>query len=440
MPRPTRGYVLALAGLGALAFTARLVYGLAAPDPAGFGDDAWYHVVANNLASGRGFSNPLYSLSPDGKQILGTGGEPVPTAFHLPLFPAVLALGSELGADSYRAHQAMGWAFGAGTVMTIGLIGRRLGGPRTGLIAAAIAALYLPLIINDSLGMSESLYGLLIALVILAALRLLELPLARRAVALGIALGLAALTRQEALLLVLLLLPVVLRAGGPRWRNAGLLAATVALLTAPWAIRNTVEFDQPVLLTTGEGSVIGCANGHESYYGHIVGGCDHDPRSTRAGRSGILNEADKSDVWRRDGLRYAADHVTRVPLVMAARIGRTWALYPLSPRAKANFGAYLFRHIYALEYVALASYAVVLGLAATALPLLRRRSGFPLWLLVAPIVLVTLVSAFGYGDSRFRQAAEVPLVLLAAVAVDRLWTRWRTRSAEPPQSEAAVGR
>jgi hypothetical protein len=49
-----------------------------------------------------------------------------------------------------------------------------------------------------------------------------------------------------------------------------------------------------------------------------------------------------------------------------------------------------------------------------------RRRGVALAPLLAPLVLVTLVSALFFGDVRFREAADVSLVLLAAAAVSRL--------------------
>ena len=61
--------------------------------------------------------------------------------------------------------------FGAGVVLLIGLIGRTVAGDRAGLIAAAIAALYPNLWINDGLVMSETLATLAVALAILLAYR-----------------------------------------------------------------------------------------------------------------------------------------------------------------------------------------------------------------------------------------------------------------------------
>src|SRR5207244_8269490 len=100
----------------------------------------------------------------------------------------------------------------------VGLIARRLGGPRAGLIAAGIAAVYPVLVAADGAMMSETLYGLLIAAALLTALRLLDRqPGPPLAAALGALIGLATLTRAEALLLLpLLAWPVAARAQARR--------------------------------------------------------------------------------------------------------------------------------------------------------------------------------------------------------------------------------
>jgi 4-amino-4-deoxy-L-arabinose transferase-like glycosyltransferase len=415
-----------LAGVALLGLAVRAGYGLAAHVPSGIGDDLWYHGMANGLVHGHGFTDPFVSLGPDGALQLGSSGHRIPTAFHLPLFPAVLAVGSALGATSYEAHQAIGWALGAGTVAVVGLIGRRIGGERAGLIAAVAAAVYLPLAINDSLLMSESLYGLLIAVVLLAALRFREAPGDRRAAVLGAAIGLAAVTRSEALLLVLLLAPVVWAAGGRRLRSMGLVCAGVAILVLPWCVRNSLVFDRPVGLTTGVGSIVAGANLDSTYHGRLLGAWDPlGTYGTAAGRTLVRNEAVQSSRWRRDAGRYVGDHLGRLPVVVAARVGRTWSLYPLAPAEKARFASNYYKHLNSIEYVALALFVLVVGLAVVGGRTMRRARG-PLWLFLAPMVLVTVASAVGYGDVRFRQAADVALVVLAGLGMHALAARKKT--------------
>jgi 4-amino-4-deoxy-L-arabinose transferase-like glycosyltransferase len=415
---------LALAACAVFGLALRIAYGLIADVPNGFGDDVWYHEVANGLAGGRGFSDPFNTIDADGQRAFGNDGEPIATAFHLPLFPALLALFSVVGIDSYTAHQVIGCALGAATVGVCGLVARRLAGEAAGIAAAALAAVFLPLVIRDSLLMSESLYGLLIALVLLATLRLRDEPAWRNALALGTLVGLAALTRSEALLFVLLLaLPAVWRRPCAA-RNLAIVCAAVAVLCAPWAIRNTLEFDQPTLLTTGDGSVFAGANLRSTYYGGFLGAWDFNGLyRSEAGRSVSLNEAVQSDRWRSEGLDYARDHTGRVPAVVAVRVLRTFELYPLDPFDRAEFAETYYNHVKPLEYALLPLLLVAAGLALFA-ALALRRGGVAVWPFAAPILLVVLVSALGYGDTRFRHAADVALVILAGIGLVLARERW----------------
>jgi hypothetical protein len=412
-----RRFWLALAGIALFGLALRVAYSAAVDLPVGLGDDLWYHETANRLAGGHGFSVPFYSQV-DGRLAYGYGGADAPTAFHLPLFSAVLAVFSKLGLTSYNAHQVIGCALGAGTVIVIGLVGRRLGGPRLGLVAASIAAVYLPLVVNDSILMSESLFGLLIAVTLLAAVRLWADPTGRRAFALGLAIGLSALTRSEALLLVVLFVPLLWRAGGRRVANLALVAVGALVLTVPWMVRNTATFDEPVLLTTGDGSVVAGANLPSTYYGDLLGNWDFVGLSkTPRGGKVILNEAVRSRRWRQDGFDYISDHKGRVPAVVAARIGRTFSFYPVNPAAQVRFQVEWQNHIRWVQWGSIAMYLLVL-VAAVAGALRLRAQGRPLTPFVAVIVLVVFTSAVGYGAVRFRQAADVALVVLAAAGVE----------------------
>jgi 4-amino-4-deoxy-L-arabinose transferase-like glycosyltransferase len=419
-----RRFKLALAACALIALALRIAYGLIANVPNGFGDDVWYHQVANGLIHGRGFSDPFSSIDASGARAFGNTGHPIATAFHLPLFPALLALFSAVGLDSYTAHQVVGCALGAGTVVVCGLVGRRLLNEHAGIAAAAIAAVFLPLVIRDSLLMSESLYGLLIALALLATRRLRDEPTARRAALLGVVIGLAALTRSEALLFVLLLaLPALVRKPGTV-KNFAIVCATVLVLTAPWAIRNSLEFDQPTLLTTGDGSVFAGANLPSTYYGGLLGAWDFDGLyQTPAGRHPSRNEAVQSDRWRTEGLDYMGDHVGRLPVVASVRVLRTFELYPFDPRKRASFAASYYNHVKASEYAVLPLLLIVAALALFGALRLRRR-GVAVWPFAAPIALVVLVSLTGYGDTRFRQAADVALVILAGAGATLLAERW----------------
>ena len=232
-----RSFRARLAGIVALGVALRLVYVLAiAPSTAIFTDGFFFHFVGKALADGHGYVNPAD---------LFFKGHSVPTAGHPPLYTFVIAAATKLGVTGDEAQRSLGCLFGAATIVLVGLLGRRVGGDRVGLVAAALAAVYPLLIAADGALMSETLYGPLIALALLAAYRLRDEPGARRAVVLGLVIGLATLTRPEALLLLpLLALP------GWRWRWFAVACVAAAVVVLPWTARNWSAFDRPVLVST----------------------------------------------------------------------------------------------------------------------------------------------------------------------------------------------
>jgi dolichyl-phosphate-mannose-protein mannosyltransferase len=423
----TRRFAVALAAIALVGLGLRLLYAHLGSYGRGFSDDRWYHAMANALADGHGLTVPVDMLN--GKGVLfDYSGPTVPTAFHPPLFPGLLAIASKLGFDGYGEHRALACAFGAGTVAVIGLIGRRIGGDRLGLAAAGLAAVYAPLIANDSVLMSESLFGLTIALSILAALRFVEMPSAQRAALFGAAIGLAALTRAEALLLLVLLVPfAVRRAGGRALRQALVVAGATAVVIAPWCVRNSLQFDRPVSVTVGDGAVLAGANYEKTYYGDLIGAWDIRGLGMRPPPGPErFNEARGAARLRDKGLRYARQHLSRVPGVMAARVLRTWSIYPFDPAAKVRYVSVSEARRRSVEWLSLFVGWAVMALALAGMIGLRRRGA---WLapLLATIAMVTIVSAVFYGGVRFREAADVSLVVLGGAGLLELAPRVRPR-------------
>jgi hypothetical protein len=114
---------------------------------------------------------------------------------------------------------------------------------------------------------------------------------------------------------------------------------------------------------------------------------------------------------RRAGLDYAGDHVGRVPLVVLARLGRTFEL--LQPVRQAQHAEGRAR---GLEVAGAVFWFVLLPPGIYGLVLLRRRR-VALMPLVAPFVLALAATVIGYGVPRFRHPADVALAVLAAVAI-----------------------
>jgi 4-amino-4-deoxy-L-arabinose transferase-like glycosyltransferase len=336
----------------------------------------------------------------------------VATAEHPPLYSVVLAGPALLGLDSADAFRLAGAAFGAGTIALVGLLGRRLAGERAGLIAAAVAALYPTLIAADGALMSETLYGLLTAASLLAAYRLVDTPSIGRGVVLGALVALTALTRGEALLLLPLLLVPVLRS--PAGRRASLVALVAFLVVlTPWTARNWIVFNRPVAIATNSGTAVAGANCAVTYAsGDYLGGWYPPCIKEHPGK----NEAEHHAEALRDGVRYAGDHLGRLPVVLAARLGRVASVYkPFAiPEGRSV----------RVQKVGVVAYFLLVPFAVAGFVLLRRR-GEVTWILAAPFIIVAVTALTTYGNLRFREPAEIALAVLAAVSLDELLRRRR---------------
>ena len=396
------------AALALAAVCVRALYILtAAPRKLPFTDALFYHLQANQISHGMWFREPIGIVFLE---------KSVPSAAHPPLYPLVLAAASSLGARSVRGHELVGCVIGAGTVVGVTLLTRNLAGKRAGLIAGFLAAIYPPLWLNDGGVMSEGLYALVIVLVLLASYRFVQRPGAVNAAIVGLTVGVAALVRAEAILLVVVLLvPLVVRFA--QARRPALLAvafATCALVLAPWVTRNMVVFSRPVTLSTGDSTVAG-ANCPQTYGGSTIGlwllNCYDSPPPG--------DESVASAFWRHQGVSYAKRHVDRMPLVATVRVARIWGAF--RPIQTVSFSADDGRARWT-NYVSVISYWLIAPLGLAGLVVLYRRKT-PVLPLLAQLLLVTVTAVLVWGAVRFRVPAEIVLVVGAGVTLDWLLQR-----------------
>lgn len=421
----TRAFLRRLTPVLVVALGLRLVYSLLIVKTRPLlGDGLEFHTLAHSIADAQRYAQASF-LTPDDIR---------PTADKPPLYPLVLSVFTLIGGHGWIPHHVAGALIGTGTVAVIALLGRRVAGPTAGLIAGGLAAVYPMLIAADGSYRSESLYALLIASTLLAAYALRDSPTARRAALCGVLVGLATLTRGEALLLLgLVVFPAALLAV-PRRRALALTAVAgavaVAVLT-PWLVRCWVQFDRPVYVSTNSGGLLAGANCEKTYHGEWLGqwrfDCLAPPKTT--------NEAEASAALAADGIEYAREHAGRLPVVLTVRLLRSWELY--RPRQQWTIEHFFEGRDLRVQQLGVAMYFLLVALALAGARRLRARAE-PLRVLAAPFVLVVIVSLTAYGFTRFRIAAEPALVVLAAVTLAALWER-RAGSRAAPRAPAPAG-
>src|SRR4029079_5756010 len=196
--------------------------------PARIADETHYLRLADNIAAGNGFA-------------WGPGN---PTSIRPPVYPAMLAgIWRIAGVGNLQAIRFVQIVLALVTTGLVYYLGARLYSPTVGRLAAALFWLYPSFIFVNFLILTETLFTFLLIGFIVLSLILLESASVAVALACGVSLGLAALTRSVLWPLPLVFCPIVaLLTLAPLARRG--LVTVVALagymaVVAPWAVRNT---------------------------------------------------------------------------------------------------------------------------------------------------------------------------------------------------------
>ncbi len=359
-------------------------------------------VIANNLLAGKGF------LLDDH---LGTSYR----AFMLPAYPLLCAFVYSFTRHSQLTLVVLQCLLSAVSCLQVRAIGERVfPKSRVGAGAAWLTAFHPGLIFFaiQLHPLTLDLFSYLWAL--WACLALFQRPATGVALHLGIAAGLALLSRGTILFFLLFAAALFLwKAGRERWpgkaaRLAALAAAVAALAVLPWLIRNAVLFHRFPLFITSANQSLWAGNNPLSV------GTLH----TRDGRALVqqfpprleaalarADELGQSDLFRKEAL----DFIRQDPGAAARLYLRKWVnFWWFSPTA----GRY-YPRAYALLYGIF--YAAALGLALLGLWLARRQlSSPPLLLLVLFPLFIAFFQCLYYVEGRHRWTVEPLLLLLAA--------------------------
>jgi 4-amino-4-deoxy-L-arabinose transferase-like glycosyltransferase len=407
-----------LAAWTALGFGIRLAAVLGRPDRVAGGDSYYYHHAANLLVAGKGFINPFLYY--------GAQHQSVPTASFPPGFVFVLAVASAVGLKSFLAHRIWCAVIGSAAVVVCGLVGRDMAGRRVGLIAAFLVAVYPNLWMSDELGLSETLTPLVVALVLLAAYRFWKRPGWRTVIWLGVSIGVAALARDElGLLAVLILLPLALAAKSLSWgRRAAVLGVgglSAVLVVAPWVGYNLSRFQDPVFISSGLGVTLASANCSTTYNGPFEGYWSY-PCALAAPIRHDVDESVQGAEAQKYALQFVRTHTSRIVPVQLARFGRTFGLF--HPLQQIHLDSMIETRPYRWALVGLGMYYGMIPLAVGGIVILRRRR-VPILPLLAVGLDVVFSTAISFGNTRYRTAFEVPLILASAVTIAWIWRHGR---------------
>ncbi|MGH9031299.1 MAG: glycosyltransferase family 39 protein [Acidimicrobiia bacterium] len=389
-----------------------------------YGDAFFYHEGAKLLVDGRGFISPLE---------LAQTGRVVEAADHPPLYILWLAIPTSVGLDTELAHVLWSAVAGTATVALTGLLGREVAGPRVGVVAAALAAVYPNIWSHDGALMAETLALTATTGTLLLAYRYVHAPSLPRLVWVAAGASIAALARSElVLLLVLLVVPLALltRTVELRDRFRWLVGAGVAaaLVLAPWVVFNISRFDRPIYLSSQFETTLAVSNCDDTYYGEGIGYWSlvcAVPTALQAREDG-LDQSGEADRLREVALDYISSHKQRLPVVIAARWARITGVYNPSHTIKIEQVPEGRERWVAVT--GLVSLWAVLVLSVAGAVVLRRRRIAVYPLLAAPAAVLIAVT-ITFATHRYRASAESALVVLAAVAIDAGWRRVRARRA-----------
>jgi len=389
----------------------------------------------------------------------GAGGSRGPTAYFPPGYPYALALADRLDGHTSGHRAALpgerveNAVFGTVTVALIGLVAFEMCGAGPALAALVLAAVDPVLIELSGVLVAENLLVVLELAAVWAGLRARGSPRPWRWIGLaGVCTGLATLTHENAVLMVLPLAVAAVvavarggagqvtyaerssdaRPGSAVARRAvgavALLLACTAAAIAPWTVRNALQLHRFVPVATEAGITLRGTYNPTSAADHSIPykwrlfwfiAADQGIRR----RAGTMSEDTLSGVLEHRALRYIDHHPTAPLTAGADNLARMFELegsvaWRASARAvdlpidDARIGVIAF---WALCLLALA------GLFTRA----ARRA--PRWPWAVPVLFALSVIFINVETPRFREPIDPFLLVLAGCAVQAVLRRTRVR-------------
>lgn len=376
------------------------------------GDAEGYWDLGTDLAAGR-----EYTVYTPPRRVLRTPGVPMVVAASVAVF----------GESKVAARGVFAVLAAIGPVMIYGL-GWRIGGRQLGLMAGLLAAVS-PLAVGMSpVLLSDGLFAALLAWQLSVAGPLVgcgpstgeNAATPFRYAMLGIAAAAAVLVRPAWLPAVPIVFVTLVWAcrlkslsanesspDASRAFRFGMLAkplifvAAFTVVMAPWVIRNAVVTDHFVPTSLWLGPTL-----YDSFGPDADGGSNMTFFDAEAGQRKEMSEWEVDQWYRNRAFDAAVDDPGRVVTLAAAKQGRFWSFWPRAGEVPST-----------VVRMAVACWSMlVIGLAMIGLwrgPLKMST----LILTLGPILYFALLHLVFVGSMRYRMPAELPLCVLAAMAL-----------------------
>jgi hypothetical protein len=415
--------------------------------------DSWTYTAAAEAILDGSYSTPVkaasYYVYPSGFfDITGLRFSPAawvalePQVFRPPGYPLYLAVagGGDPGASRVLALLGQSLLFGAG-VWLLALTGRRLGGERLGLLAAALYAVDPWSKHYVSLLLTEVLAGTIALAAAYAFTRAWQERAAAWWAIAGALVGAVTLVRAVFVVAVPLLVLAALLRG--RLRAGAAATAAAAVLLVPWLAWTSHVLGKPVLASYGEGFnllVAAHGEGHGRSFQTVItdpafladfrAGHRFAPTAERIRADATAHPRYVERVDSEQRLRARelfTDRLRDEPLQLAWEAAyRAWFLWNAHLDWRQPGGAALLA-LQALDWLVL-----VLAAAGGIVALRRGGAGAALVLL---LLAYTVVIATHHVEARFAMPLRGLLLLLVALALTSIGTSARSQAGQQERAE-----
>jgi tetratricopeptide (TPR) repeat protein len=370
-------------------------------------DPLYYHEWARRIVAGDWIGHEVFEMSP--------------------LYSYLLALFMLVAGDDLWRLRLLQIGVGALTCVLTYLLGRRLFGRSAGLVAGLGCAVYGPFLFYEGQVMKEFLTPPLATAAILLALpreKESRRAAAARLAASGALLALAALVRDNFLVLLAALGAWALLSHPLRARGTAALAAGALAVLLPVGARNALVGGDFVLTTSGGGEVFYIGNGPYANGAYVpppwvrsTPRFEHEDFRQKAreltGREMTRGEA--SHFWWRQGIGWLAQHPVRGALLWGRKLALFWNDHELPD----NYSFYTFRQFSSVLARTL-TFGPVAALAWCGVVMTwgDRRRLAPLYLAAGAYMMSVLIF---FNFARFRLPMVPLLLVFAGAGAAGLW-------------------